>query len=391
MLKSQNLDIERSDLRAKLNGLVETRESKPEYDEMRGKLADLDKRHAEALRAEALETGSADFDGESAEVRSLVSRSTANAIIASVAQRTVLEGPEAELQAAFKVGRDVVPWALMENRAAATFTADTGQASIGAFTGKAFADSIAAFVGCQVVQVPAGESDYPILGTGATVGYQTGSTAVAESDGVFTVEKLSPRNRYQASFAVREQDLIAFQGAGGALTEELRLATRDRLDQDLMTKANEGLFTTKTGTVPPTPGAATTYAEYLAAVFGAVDGIHAMDVSQTRLVVDKETYGHMGAVLPTGGIESAAERLGNIAQVRVTPHSSASGNYHDAVIAKMGATPNAVMALFGGGVRILEDPYTRAAEGERRFYGVLFGDLAVLRTDAYDRARFRIS
>ena len=324
MLKSQELAIEINKLQIEIN--TDQTNGGTDDTAYRAKvlaLVGLQKRKGEALESEARRAEGAEFSesSESSEVRELVSRSSAGAIIASIAQRTVLEGPEAELQAAFKVGRDVVPWALMERRDAATFTSNTGQATIGRFTGKAFADSISEFVGCQVVQVPSGESDYPILGTGATVGYQTDSTAVAESDGAFTVEKLTPRNRYQASFAVREQDLIAFQGSGAALTEELRAATRDRLDQDLMTKGTDGLFTAKTGTVPPTPGEATTYQEHLATVFGAVDGIHAMDVSQTRLVVDKATYGHMGATLPTGGIESAAERLGNIAQVRVTPHS----------------------------------------------------------------------
>ena len=214
---------------------------------------------------------------------------------------------------------------------------------------------------------------------------------MTESTAAFTVEKLTPRNRYQASFAVREQDLIAFSGAGEAVTEELRAATRDRLDQDLMTKATEGLFTVKAGADPPIKGSANDYADYLAAMFAAVDGIHAGDVGQTRLVVDKETYGHMGSTNATGTGVSAAEKIREIAQVRVTPHGRVQSNGRNAVVAKMGKTPNAVMALFGGGVRILEDPYTRAAEGERRFHGVLFGDLTVLRPAAFDRFRFRIA
>ena len=162
-----------------------------------------------------------------------------------------------------------------------------------------------------------------------------------------------------------------------------------------MTKdLDEGLFTTEDRSrAPYDPGAASNnYAEYLASdLWSAVDGIHAGDVSQTRLVVDKASYAHMGSTTATGTGVSAAEKIREIAQVRVTPHASASGNYHDAIVAKMGKTPNAVMALFGGGVRILEDPYTRAAEGERRFHGVLYGDLTVLRAEAYDRHRFRIA
>ena len=392
MLPSQRVQMKMSELRQKVNGLPETRESKAEYDAKCLELNALEADYRKALEAEAKETDGAEFNSaETAEVRGLIQRASAAGIISAVALHRVSDGAEGELQRALGVGGDVVPWQLMENRAAATFTANTGEASLGRFTGKAFADSIAEFVGCQVVMVPAGEADYPILGTGASVEYQTDSTSVTESTAAFTVEKLTPRNRYQASFAVREQDLIAFSGAGEAVTEELRAATRDRLDQDLMTKDLEGLFTLKTGTDPTIKATANNYADYLAAMFSAVDGLHAGDVGQTRLVVDKETYGHMGSTTATGTGVSAAEKIREIAQVRVTPHGLVETNGRNAVVAKMGRAPNAVMALFGGGVRILEDPYTRAAEGERRFHGVLYGDLTVLRAEAYDRHRFRIA
>lgn len=401
MLKSQRLEIERGELQNRLNTdrYMEIRTSDSdsgtrmqERKEMLAKLATLNNDVAKALEGESRETDGASFDsGETAEIRGLVQRASAAGIISAVALHRVSDGAEGELQRALGVGGDVVPWQLMEKRAAATFTANTGEATLGRFTGKAFADSIAEYVGCMVVQVPSGEADYPILGTGASVEYQTDSTSVTETTAAFVVEKLTPRNRYQASFAVREQDLIAFAGAGEAVTEELRAATRDRLDQDLMTKTDEGLFTTKTGADPTIKGSANNYAEYLAAMFSAVDAIHAGDVSQTRLVVDKETYGHMGSTTATGTGVSAAEKIREIAQVRVTPHGRVQGTGRNAVVAKMGKIPNSVMALFGGGVRILEDPYTRAAEGERRFHGVLYGDLTVLRTAAYDRHRFRIA
>ena len=109
------------------------------------------------------------------------------------------------------------------------------------------------------------------------------------------------------------------------------------------------------------------------------------------MVVDAVTFAHMGATLPTNGNDSAAEKAASLAGIRVTPHTSTGTNYRDAIVAKMAAAPNAVMALFGGGIRVLEDPYTRAQEGERRFYGVLYGDFSVLRADAFDRHRFRVS
>ena len=389
MTESQRLQIKMSETRVAANDETISAEDRTR---LLGELRDLEVKFRTVLEAETSELANASFRDLSPEALALVERADVGAILSAVADHRMTDGAERELQSELRVAGDVVPWALLEQRAAATFTANTGQAGVGGYVGQAFADSIAQFVGCNVVFVPSGEQDYPILSTGASVEHQTASAGVAETTAAFTVEKLTPRNRYQAGFAVREQDLISFAGAGAALGENLRSAVRDRLDQDLMTRATEGLFTVKTGANPTTPPpAATTYAQYLAAMFGAVDGIHAGAVNQTRLVVDRQSYAHMGTVLPTNGNQSAAEKIGEIAQVRVTPHASSGTNYRDAVVAKMAAAPNAVMALFGGGIRVLEDPYTRAAEGERRFHGVLFGDFSVLRAAAYDRHRFRVS
>ena len=350
-----------------------------------------------AIESEARLTGSADFDTtESREFRELVGKANAAQVVAAVANRTLIEGATAELQREAGVGADVVPWALIEKRAAATFTDNTGQATIGAFIGKAYADSIAAFVGTQVVQVPVGQSDWPILSTGAAAEHQTDSTAVGETTGAFTVEKLTPRNRYQASFAVREQDLIVFSEAGAALSADLRAATMDALDMDLLQRAGEGIDTSKTGTAPQAPSAASTALAMIGYVYAGVDGILASDASQVRMVVGggvNGSYQYMGG-LPAGtGDSNVAEKIAQVSGgIRVSPHIAAyTGNHQDGFVVKMGAAPNAAMALFGGGVRILEDPYTRAAQGERRFYGQLYGDFAVLRVDAYDRFAIRTS
>ena len=334
---------------------------------------------------------------QSAEMRQLIDSADAREVLAAVVDHRAPSGATAELQREMKVGVDVIPWSLFEksaeagHRAAATFTADTGEASIPQFVGRAFYDSLAEFLGIPVQQVPVGESDWPVLSTGATVGHQTDSTTIAETTGAFTVAKLSPRNRYGASFSIRNQDLIAYgEGASAALEMDLRAAVRDDLDDALLTKDREGLLTAAVAANPSTPGSASTYAQYIAALYGGVDGLHASDVSQVRMLVDSTTYAHMGATLPTNGNDSAAEKAGRLAMIRVRKTASGA-NFRDALVAGVGNTPNAVMALFGGGVRILVDPYTRATEGETRINAQLYGDVAVLRAAAYTRHRFRVA
>ena len=132
MLASQRVQMKMSELRQKVNGLPETRESKAEYDAKCLELNALEADYRKALEAEAKETDGAEFNSaETAEVRGLIQRASAAGIISAVALHRVSDGAEGELQRALGVGGDVVPWQLMENRAAATFTANTGEASLG--------------------------------------------------------------------------------------------------------------------------------------------------------------------------------------------------------------------------------------------------------------------
>ena len=155
MLKSTKVQLRLSELKERINGMELTKDNDREFLKGRADLVSLEAEYRAEVEAEERETGGASFDsGETAEVRGLIHRASAAGIISAVAMHRISDGAEGELQRALGVGGDVVPWALMENRAAATFTANTGEANLGRFTGKAFADSIAEFVGCQVVMVP---------------------------------------------------------------------------------------------------------------------------------------------------------------------------------------------------------------------------------------------
>lgn len=122
-----------------------------ELTEMEARFHDLQEKQIKAEAAEHGELDNASFPDLSPEARALVERADIGAILSCVADHRMTEGPERELQSELRVAGDVVPWALIEKRAAATFTANTGQAGVGGYVGQAFADSIAAFVGCQVV------------------------------------------------------------------------------------------------------------------------------------------------------------------------------------------------------------------------------------------------
>ena len=83
MLNSHRLQIQAAELRSKINGMTETRENKPEYDELRAKLSKLDKDVAVAIgeEDEDMDKAMAENNGrpfgqtaETRELRSLAGR-----------------------------------------------------------------------------------------------------------------------------------------------------------------------------------------------------------------------------------------------------------------------------------------------------------------------------
>ena len=189
-------------------------------------------------QAEARALGSDFRSSGDAEFSNLLGGASVGAVLAAVRSGQESQGETRELQAHYGVAADVVPWAMrgMETRVAATFTGDDA-GMVGGFVTPPYPDSIAAFCGVRIVTPASGEQLWPVLTSQPTITRQTASGAVTETDGTIAVSTLTPRSRYQAGFSVRQQDLIVFDGAGQALSETLRLATRDAVDADLLNRA----------------------------------------------------------------------------------------------------------------------------------------------------------
>ena len=129
MLHSQKIQLRMSETREAANAATDT----AEHDKHRAALVTMETEYRTALEAEDKERQGANLDDAlTAEVLDLAKRARATAIVSAIASHRLTDGAEAELQAALRVGGDTVPWALLEARAAATFTGSTGPASHGA-------------------------------------------------------------------------------------------------------------------------------------------------------------------------------------------------------------------------------------------------------------------
>lgn len=396
MTEIQRLQIRLAELRKQINGREFDNLAAEKREEIRADFEKAEEAYLAELKREAGWTGRADDDGESAELRAMLEHAHVGAILAAVRAGQEADGGTRELQSHLGVSADVVPWAMLrrsERRAAATFTGGGDPAMVGGYTTPAYPDSIAAYCGFQIETPDAGVQQWPTVTSKPTITRQTDSTTVAETNGTIAVSELSPRNRYQAAFSVRQQDLLVFDQAGMALSETLRMATRDSIDADALNRTDVGLL--QFGVDPAAPGAETTFAQYVSAMYGAVDGVYAVEAGQVRMVVGATILAHMGGQYVTGSDMSAAEKFMQLSGgLRVSNHVPAYGaNAQQAVVCKINPAigPNAVMALFNGGPRIIVDEVTKADEGEVKYTAQFFGDFAVLRSDGYIRHAFRNS
>ena len=161
--------------------------------------------------------------------------------------------------------------------------------------------------------------------------------------------------------------MATFPGVGDALRANLSEAVSSKLDSEVLNRTDDGLL--QFGTDPGNPSAATTGAEYIAAAYGAADGLYAASVGDVRFIVGAGaagTYQHMGKTKASTGnsVEiTVAEKLMAITGgLRVTSLVPAyASNRQDAVIVKGPARSNTVATMWDS--VSIEDIVTDAKKG----------------------------
>ena len=402
MLKSQTIQLKMSKIRQVLNGMLEIRvddhDRTAERKRLDGELVGLETEYRAAIEAEGSATGAAfgeEHSQESAELRQMVGNASVSRIVGHVAQgRGIVDGVERELQSHFGLDSNAIPLRLLmpEHRVAASFGTDPATpGSSPGIAGQVFGDSAAAFANTRFEDVPVGSRSYPVIQTGSlgNVSTPAASGEVTETDAVLSVKELTPK-RAQVQFAYTLEDAALFAGVDAGLVENIRAGLRDKIDERILNRGTDGLI--KFGSAPNNPTAATTAAQYLAAVAAGVDGRHAMNEAGVRVLVGtgaNGTYGHMaGLPIATGDGRTVTDKLGE--RVRVSPNIPAYGSDRQEGLVVKGSQANAVAAIWPG-VEVIRDVFSREAFGEVRLVGVLLHDFAILRTSGYIRYRFRTS
>ena len=384
MKASQRVALEMSEKREALNALLAVEELS---DEQRAELGTLTTRmqHLEvearaAILAEDVPTitHTTVADGEDRELRSLIDRSNVGVIFECALEHRSTDGPEAELQAHFKLAANSIPLALLETRAVTPAPSDVGTQQSTIIPG-VFPQSCAAFLAVDMPTVGVGEAVYPVLTQNANVGTPAENATQAETTGSFSADVLSPA-RLQASFFYSREDRARFSGMDEALRSNLSDALADGLDKQILAGTNGLLHSSN---IPNhAASAVTTYANYRSELgYSRVDGTYASSVGDIKMVMGSATYGHCSGVFRStnAGDRAALEDLMQVTGgIKVSAHVPAVASHKQNVIIRLGSRRDMVAPIWEG-VTLIPDEITKAGTGQIVVTAVMLHAVKILR------------
>ena len=294
----QKLQLRQSEIRQAINTLLgndaRTDDQQGELESLTGEGQKLEPEIRAAIVASPdLEETRVEGDAETRELRELTGRANVGDILSATFEKRQTSGAAAELQKHHGIGSHQIPLEMLridrgvEERAAATVPASTGDASQAEVVTPVFATGDGAFMGIERPTVGVSDAAYPVLSTLPSVkGPFTDSTEAVQTDAEPSLRtNLSARRRLQASFsATGAPTRHSFAGLDSSLRLALNGGLQEKLDQQAI-EGTDGLLTA-TNLPNNNVNAVTTFALYLSGLlYGRVDGRYARTPGDIRMIV----------------------------------------------------------------------------------------------------------
>ena len=399
MLKSIAAALKLSEFREKLNDLNAITEptdaQKSEEGALLASMKSTEIEYREALTEEGEEHATVTGDPAEIEYRAVLARSNVGRIMAAFVEHRQTDGSEAELQQARGLATNQIPLDLLRLPAVETRAVTTGPTNVGSQEQPVilpvFASGIGAFIGADRPTVDAGTVAYPILDQRPTVGGpHTDSTEVAETDGSFSSDLLTP-SRIQASYFYRRIDQARFSSLDQSLRQALNGGLEEKLDYELLTGA-AGLLAGANLAAHAAAATVTAFADYVSEFGHArVDGRYAGALADVRTVMGSATYAHAGnAYRSTNADYSALDALDRkTGGVRVSAHVAAVAANKQQALIRLGSHDRAIVQVLWDGVTLIPDEISKAKAGEIAITAVLLSATKILRSASFYKNEVR--
>ena len=316
--------------------------------------------------------------------------------------RKPLTGSEAELSAAYGCPGSV-PFEFFEERELETRAITPGPAdaptTFQPIVPALFQRSAMSWLGIDMPTVGFGDQGYPILTGSVDAGPKAKSAEADETAGAIGVTTATPR-RITGAFGFRREDAARLGGLEEALRMNLGQVVSDALDNQGVNGSGvgdgtiNGLLAILTNPSAPATGQES-FARYVAAFGGHVDGTYAVDLGGIRALVGPHTYRHAVGTFRADASADTAEswiqtRTGGM---RVSARiGNPASNIQQAIIRRANPAGDSVAVMpVWSGLELIRDDITSAKKGEVTVTAiVLVGDVVVLRSGCFVQDSFRL-
>ena len=352
--------------------------------------ADLMGRIATEERALAAEPNAPDLgSSEGRELRSLHQKANVGEIVQAATKREAPAGATRELQEHYQVGAHSIPVAmLLEHRAAAsTGIPDARETDQQETEQPVWPTPTAEAANIQRVMVPVGQSIFPTV-SAPTSGPDSAAEGATVADTTITIggAALTPK-RIQMSATYSVEDAAIFPMLDGEIREVLRGGIEDGLDR-LALNATDGLLSVGD---PDDSSSEETFATYIAAAHGRVDGRYANEIGQVALLCGTETYAHMAKTYQTTPLMSALDVLRrDLRSLLVSAQIAKAASDVQQAVFSMGRRRNAVQPVWPS-MEVIYDPFSESKDGNVRLTFLALANIAITRAAGFKRVGFKIA
>ena len=282
-----------------------------------------------------------------------------------------MSGAAAEYAAACKVS-DVgrIPLDIFTDRRPETRAITAGPAVVGPpqpTVPYVFERSAAMTLGIQMPTVPAGQVQIPRVTAAPPAGVVAKDASAPSTAATVTLDSRSPV-RIAGAFEVRVEDLAVWPELEDALSESIRGALSDRLDEETFNGAAgglNGLFTQAANV--SAASSEETYATGIARFAALVDGRYAYDLMDVRAVIGSATYAkYMSLFANTnkGDITLFDYLSSKMGSLRVSDRVPDVASTAQKGIAVLTAAMESIRCFVWSSLEIVRDPYSAAGEGK---------------------------
>lgn len=418
MRKSQELQIEQSELREKTNELLGrdelSDEERTELGTYTTRLQQIEPELRAALVTEAAEDEAATReagnvpDAEMRERLELRARSRVTNFLTAALRGRRVDGPERELADAAGIADGEIPLELWEpspqpeQRAVAAVPGTVG-VNLDTIQPALFAPSIAPRLGIDMPRVPSGTYASATISTSQSASALAKSAAAAGVAGAMTVGTTVP-HRVSARLELTLEDIasVGQDNFEAALRQNLSMALSSELDNQAINGSGSGantsgilkLLTDPTSTVQEGSTKVARFQDLVGGVAGLIDGLWATMESQVSLVVGVETYRLAAAAFRSASTDlpfsmSYAKLLGGFWTNKRMP--AVASKVQSAIGYRMGQPGVRTAVCPHWGAIAIDDMYTGSAKAERYFTAhVLIGDVILVQPDAYEELSIRV-